>query len=475
MGISRRSVLQASAGLAVAAAIPIGQHVAWSSRDFVRDGYNPDYPEAPPGEDSWMNWSGAQRATPKQLAAPQSETELSTLIRGTDGHIRPSGSGHSFSGLVPSEDTILDARHFSGLLDYVAETGNARFGAGTTLFQTAAKLQELGRAFPNLPDIVDQTLAGSFSTGTHGTGQSLTALHDYIQSFRLVTANGDAMEVSATQNPELFAAGKVSLGALGVITEYTVSTVPAFNLRRIVRAEPIAQVLDEAEARAAANRNFEIFYLPGTGMAATLTHNVHEGPITGVQPSEDDETLEGLKQLRDTLGWWPWLRRRVAKSALPNGVIEDVSDASLELLATTRPIKFNEMEYHLPLSEGIAALRQVIAKMDRRKGAFFPMEVRFIAPDTAWLSPFNDGPRLSIAIHAAVDESFDYFFTEFEPVFRAHGGRPHWGKWHSLKQPELAALYPKFEAFNTLRREIDPNGKFLNPHLAELFGETFNA
>ena len=472
MGVSRRRVLQVGAGAAVAAAIPVGQHVAWGMRDLAREGYSPDYPDAPPGEESWMNWSGAQRATPLQLASPQTEAELAEFVRTTAHRVRPRGSGHSFSALVPSEGVILDVSYLAGLRAYDPDTGIATFGAGTTLLQAASKLHELGRAFPNLPDIVDQTLAGSFSTAT---GETLTAMHDYIRAFRLVTANGDIEDVAADSHPEVFSAGKVSLGALGVITSYSVQTVPAFNLHRVVKAEPIDLVLDEAEARAAAHRNFEVFYLPGTGIAATLAHDLHVGEVTGVPPSEDDETLEGLKTLRDQFGWWPWLRRRIAQSALPNGVIEDVSDASLELLATTRPIKFNEMEYHLPRDEGIAALRKVIAKMDRRKDAFFPMEIRFIAPDDAWLSPFNDGPRISIAIHAAVDESFDYFFTEFQPIFREHGGRPHWGKWHSLQRDDFAALYPRFDAFMDVRRSLDPDGKFLNPHLAELFGEPLDA
>ncbi|MEO0448762.1 MAG: D-arabinono-1,4-lactone oxidase [Pseudomonadota bacterium] len=475
MGVSRRRLLQTGAALTVAAAIPIGQHVAWGMRDFEREGYTPDYPDAAAGEESWMNWSGAQRATPKQLASPTSISELSEFISSTDEHVRPRGSGHSFSGLVPSEGVILDVSYLSGLKAYDAGTGIATFGAGTTLMQTASALQDLGRAFPNLPDIVDQTLAGSFSTGTHGTGETLTALHGYIRGFRLVTASGEVLDVSRQSNPALFSAGKVSLGALGVIAEYDLQTIPAFNLRRIVSAEPIEVVLDELEARAAAHRNFEVFYLPGTGMAASLSHDLHEGDLTGVQPSDDDEILEGLKQLRDQFGWWPWLRRRLAQSALPNGVIEDVSDASMELLATTRPIKFNEMEYHLPRDLGVRALREAISKMDRRKSAFFPMEIRFIAADDAWLSPFNGAPRMSIAIHAAVDEPYDYFFSEFEPIFLRNGGRPHWGKWHSLKRIDFEMLYPEFRAFADLRASLDPSGKFLNPHLADVFGETFNA
>ncbi|MEM9054376.1 MAG: D-arabinono-1,4-lactone oxidase [Pseudomonadota bacterium] len=476
MGLSRRGVLFGGLGAAaVGTAIPVSQHAAWAGKSFAREDYAPDYPEPPSGEDSWMNWSCIQKATPTSIPMPATEDALSELVATSQTRIRPKGSGHSFSGLVPSEGMIVDLGRLSGLIDYDPNTGFATFGAGTTLFQTAGQLDELGRAFPNLPDIIDQTLAGSFSTGTHGTGLTLTALHDYIHAFRLVTATGEVLEISAEREPELFAAGKVSLGALGIITQYTLKTIPAFNLHRVVKAVPIEDVLDQAEAIAEQHRNFEFFYLTGTGMAATLTHDLHNGPVTGVGPSEDDETLEGLKTLRDQFGWWPWLRRRIAKSALPNGVVEDVSDASLELLATTRPIKFNEMEYHLPREEGIAALRKVVAKMDRRKDAFFPMEVRFIAPDNAWLSPFNDGPRISIAIHAAVDEPYAYFFSEFEPIFRAHGGRPHWGKLHSLGRAEVSALYPDYERFLDMRRSLDPQGTFLNPHLAGLFGEAFDA
>ena len=126
---------------------------------------------------------------------------------------------------------------------------------------------------------------------------------------------------------------------------------------------------------------------------------------------------------------------------------------------------------HAPL----ACLREIIAALETRKDTFFPMEVRITAQDDAWLSPFNDGPRLSIATHAAVDEPYDYFFKVLEPIHRSHGGRPHWGKLHSLGKDELIGLYPDFGSFLELRASLDPDGKFLNPHLAHLFGVDFDA
>ena len=474
MPMTRRQLVWGGAGLSAALAVPAVQHMAWGRRDFVRPNYDPFAPDLP-DRASWMNWSGSQRATPVAIDFPDSEANLADLVAGTPHRIRPVGSGHSFSALVPSAGRIVDVSALSGLYGYDPATGEARFGAGTRLFEVARSLNELGRALPNLPDIDVQTLAGSFATGTHGTGNRLSALHDYVTAFRMVTARGEILDINAEQAPDLFQAGKVSLGALGLMTEFTLKTVPAFRLRRQMTIEPVGPFLERIEALGEAHRNFEFFYSPGTGLVAWLVHDIAEGPVTDRDESEDEDFLAGLKDLRDTFGWFPWLRRQIAGMAFPRGTVEDVVDDSFALLSTTRPTRFNEMEYHLPRAEGVATLRRVIAMLDRRQDAFFPLEYRHVAADSAWLSPFQGGPRASIAIHAAVDEHFDYFFDAFEPVYRAVGGRPHWGKLNRLDQAGAASLYPDFNRFRALRRDLDPDGKFLNPYLASLFGEAFDA
>ncbi|MEH6405252.1 MAG: D-arabinono-1,4-lactone oxidase [Sneathiella sp.] len=473
--ISRRRLLQTVAGVGVMAAIPVVLHAQWAGRNFSRSNYNPDYLEPPTGEESWINWSGVQKATPKIIASPTTEQELAHLINSTTMQVRPVGSGHSSTGLAPTDGMMVDCSAFKGLKTYDPVTSQATFGSGTYLFEATAELDKLGRAFPNLPDIDVQTLAGAFSTGTHGTGNKLTAIHDYITGFRIVTANGEIRDVTKSSNPDLFSAGKVSLGALGIITQYTLKTVPAFNLHRRLIIEKVEPFLDRAEEIAAQHRNFECFYSPNTGYIAWLTHDVYDGALPKLEASEEDDAVEGLKELRDLFGWWPWLRRQAVQAAFPTGVMEDIKDKSNNLLATTRATKFNEMEYHLPREKGIEVLRTIVKMMDNRKDAFFPVEYRHIAPDDAWLSPFNGRASTSIAIHAAVDEPYDYFFSEFEPVFKKAGGRPHWGKLHSLSREELSSLYPDFEKFLKVRRSLDPTGKFLNPHLAKLFGENFVA
>ena len=114
--------------------------------------------------------------------------------------------------------------------------------------------------------------------------------------------------------------------------------------------------------------------------------------------------------------------------------------------------------------------RQRSACLDSDPDVFFPIEVRRIAADDAWLSPFHGGPRGSIAVHTHYKDDFAFLYDLIEPIFRRHGGRPHWGKLHNLRGQHLAALYPRWRDFLKVRAELDPGGRMLNPYLKGLFG-----
>jgi FAD-linked oxidoreductase len=468
MALSRRRLL--IGGAAALVAVPVIGQMRWSSKQFIRDGFDPSPLSPPEGERVWVNWSGLQKATPKAIAAPATAEQVAAQIQDTPAPIRPVGSGHSFTALCPSEGTMVDVSALSGLLAHDKASQTVRFGAGTRLQQAARLLDAEGLAFANLPDIDVQTLAGGFATATHGTGRDLTAIHDYIRGFEMVTPSGEILTVNGQTNSHLLQAGKVSLGALGIITQYDLQVEPMFNLHRRVKLVKTPDILDQYLELSKTHRNFEAMFFPGTGHGATFTHDKYDGPLSGPMPSEDDSFLQDLKQLRDVFGWLPWLRRKLFSLSVDPDAGEDVTDAGWKLLSTSRTDKFNEMEYHIPLENGVATLRQVIEKLEARGDAFFPIEARVTAADTAWLSPFNDGRRLSIAIHADASEDYKYFFREFEPIFLAAGGRPHWGKLHSLGPKDLSKLYPQFDAFRALRKELDPTGKMLTPYMSELLG-----
>ena len=132
----------------------------------------------------------------------------------------------------------------------------------------------------------------------------------------------------------------------------------------------------------------------------------------------------------------------------------------VKLLRHGEPVKMSKR------SGDFVTLREVIDAIERhRSDVFFPIEVRSIAADDAWLSTFHGRESGSIAVHAYYKDDYTFFYTLIEPILRRHGGRPHWGKLNSLKYDDFAALYPRWKDAMAVRDDLDPEGKLINPYL----------
>lgn len=413
-------------------------------------------------------------ASPTVQFFPQSEAELREKITRTKGQIRVRGTGHSFTPICATDDTMVSLEHLPGdLLDHRQEGDEhiVRLQAGASLKAVSGALQKKDLAFKNLGDIDVQSVAGAAMTATHGTGQSLPCLAGEMRSMRMVTASGDVIKASAESDPALLDAARVSLGALGILTEVEMSVRPAFKLHRRSRVRPVKDLMAEAHGIWDTNRNFEFFVIPFCDYALELTHNETDAPDMQQNVGDDEAALGQLRLLRNVAKRMPGLRRMLLNLFSRSTKPEEEIGRSYELLASVRSTLFNEMEYHLPPDRAMEALDEVVHLIERSgPDVFFPIEVRKTAADTGWLSPFGGAARVSIAVHAHQPDDYAWFFETLEPVFKRYQGRPHWGKLHALGAAELSELYPKFGAFQRLRAELDPSGRLLNFHLAKLFG-----
>lgn len=460
-GISRRKALQAASGVALAGALH-AHAVRAPAPPFAGAAHSPGV--------AWRNWSGSSSGVAASLQTPAHVAALQDLLGSTAGSVRCVGAGHSFTPLVPTDGVLVSLDRLSGLVHHDNTALSATFWAGTRLALLSRQLDQAGLGLRNLPDIDVQSFAGAISTATHGTGAQLPAMHADVLALQLVRADGTLLECSPTHQPDLFAAAQVSLGSLGVITQATARVLPSFNLRRRVWLKPVDVLLEQAPELARQHRHFEFYYLPFTGYAAGIAHDIHTGSDILQPDSADEDMLRELRRLRDWLGRFPDLRRWVAQKLIDPAQTEVAQDRSWKLLSTQRPTKFNETECHVPRELGIACVREVIQTLERRNEVFFPMEFRFIQGDSAWLSPFYQRDSCSIAVHAAVGEPYDYLVREIAPVFRKFQGRPHWGKLHGHTAHDLPGLYPRWKDFLEVRAHLDPKGRMLNPHLRTVFG-----
>ena len=460
--MNRRHLIKSLIAGTVASAFPLSNSAFAVTSSSVKKGAK-KYP--------WKNWSGNQKCFPSQRLAPASIGELQSLIQNTQGRIRAVGAGHSFSELVPTDETLLSIRRLAGLKGVDTANKTASIYAGTILKEIGPLLNAQNQALINMPDIDQQTLSGCICTSTHGTGRELGSLSHYVKELDIVTASGELLHCSEQENTDLFRASQVSLGALGIITSITMQNTSPFKLKRQARWLPFEDLLLEADSLSRANRNFEFYYFPFTGMSLTDSLNITDEPTNKNPELDGNSGIMDLKSARDYLSWSNKLRELILSAYMKTIASEENIDHSYAIYATERNVRFNEMEYHLPAEQGLKALQEVRTAIESKfPEVFFPIECRFVKGDDVWLSPFYQRDTISIAVHRYFEEDHSELYKTIEPILQKYQGRPHWGKINTFSHQQFSQAYPKWKEFQEVRQHYDPKGKFLNPYLERTFG-----
>src|SRR5690606_26857645 len=126
----------------------------------------------------------------------------------------------------------------------------------------------------------------------------------------------------------------------------------------------------------------------------------------------------------------------------------------------------------LPRAAGPEVVRRIVDWVQReRYPVAFPLECRVVAGDDAWLSPTYEREAFYVAAHQFVGMPWRPYFDAVEAIVAEHGGRPHWGKRHSLTHVELRERYPRFDAFLAVRDRLDPHRTFANGYVRRCLGD----
>jgi L-gulonolactone oxidase len=129
------------------------------------------------------------------------------------------------------------------------------------------------------------------------------------------------------------------------------------------------------------------------------------------------------------------------------------------------------MEYAIPRAAAAVCVERVVDLIERRRlPVGFPVEVRFVAPDDAYLSPAHARESCYLAVHMYRGMEFESFFRGVEAIARDYGGRPHWGKRHYQSAAALRPLYPEWDRFQAVRARLDPTGLFGNDYTDRVLG-----
>ncbi|KAJ1729997.1 D-arabinono-1,4-lactone oxidase [Coemansia biformis] len=437
----------------------------------------------PPGF-RFRNWAGTFQSQPRWYLAPETEQDIVGIIhaaRRTKLGVKAVGSGHSPSDIACTDSVMLNMDKMRRVLAHDAEACTLTVEAGIRLHDLHRELERRGMALSSVGRISDQSIGGAIATATHGTGIAFGDLSSAITGLVLVDGTGARRECSAQSNPDLFDAARCSLGALGIVTRVTVQCEPAFMLRAVQTPTTLDAVLDDLDGVVRSAEHVRIWWFPHTNSA--VVWRASRTPAD--TPKQSPESLVRDRLYGFHIYQLQLYKARCAPDDIPRLAQEHFArrfDRRLEWVDDGyRVFNFDCLfpqyvnEWAVPLELAAPVLRQlrswVDAQQQEKHGArvHFPVEVRFVRECSVWLSPAYKRTICHVGIimyrpyHAPVP--YKRYWRAFEDIMRAHQGRPHWAKAHTMTYRDLVDAYPRLSDFSGLREACDPDGIFVNDYI----------
>jgi len=432
----------------------------------------------------WVNWSKSFTSTPEFIEVPQTEKELKTIITKaaqTNKSVKVIGSGHSCS-LISATNTgyLIDLKQYNNIIHFDASHKLLTVQGGASLEKIAKFALNNKLALPNLGTIVEQTISGAISTGTHGSGITHEAMDQCIVSFTLLTAEGVLKVFDKRLNSDEFHIAIVGIGALGIISTVTIQLVSSYNLSISTETLSFEEMIANIH-KSETDDYMRFWWAPHTNKVQYWkAHRTSDYPTKQSKINNwFQDILKG--NIFHEFGLW-------VTSFFPN-TIPKLNQLMFSLLLNketsyvtnfldgfTLPIlvKQNVMEYGVSVSDSAEVLQKINSLLkEKQYKVHMPIEVRFAPSNEAALSMAykNKTCYIGIIAYKPYGKVIDYkaYFKDVHDIFTAHKGRPHWAKVNHYSKEELSNLYPKWNDFKTLKDKLDPKGMFMNDFLRRIF------
>lgn len=435
-------------------------------------------------------WAGTFKCRPERYFQPSNVSEIKLIVEQAklyDKTIMVTGAGHSPSDITMTRDWLVNLDKFNRVIS-VDEHSSGAFTdvtveAGMRIFELNEILKQKGLALQNLGSISDQSIAGIISTGTHGSTAFHGLVSQQVVDLTLLVASGDLIKCSPQKNLELFRAGLLSLGKLGIITHVTVRAIPAYNLEAIEEIIPFDTFLNLWPDIWTSSEYVRFWWYPYSKQvvywrANKTTRKAGQKP----QLSYIDKIIyeaclwfavHFTPSLTAPIERWAFNKQYKDTPSFGNGtalVYESANGHNMDCL-------FSQFvnEWALPLTDGIRVLKELeqIINHGAETNDFYvhaPFEIR--ASNCTYTGSIQDiesipeiknpkGPicgnslrplldpspilphaqgddvtqhNISLYLNATMYRPFgfnctvDKWYAVFEEVMLSAGGRPHWGK-----------------------------------------------
>ncbi|WBW73344.1 D-arabinono-1,4-lactone oxidase [Schizosaccharomyces osmophilus] len=448
------------------------------------------------GRVRFYNWARTFTNVSTGFYVPKNEDQLRDIIVEANTkrkHVRVVGAGHSPSDIVCSTGYLVSLDKMNKMVSFDPESQTVTVQAGTRYDQLQKVLEKLGYSLPIVGSISSTSVAGIMSTCTHGSSLQHQVLPGYIESLRLMLADGSIVTCSRTRQKDVFSAAQVSLGALGVVVDLTVRVVPAFDLVATESSIPISTLFEKWKANELwqAAEFVRVHVFPYANRAVVWNANKvipgsvpHTSKPSKFQLKFTSFMYENLLYIGNLFPRFMPTLQRLAYHFFYGWRTDHLSTAvgpGFDIMQMFCFFSQHVAEYSVPLDTASDALERVInytigPALEQKIYTHQPLEVRVAAPtpeDECWLSTASKVPTCFIECimyrpyHRNV--KYESYFNSFEEIMCDYNGKPHWAKEFNLNKKQLLELHPNLSKWLNLRNLMDPNRVFWNNYMRRHF------
>lgn len=249
--------------------------------------------------------------TVEEFHQPKSTADIVSIVKDAKSRnkaISISGGRHAMGGQQFGEGTVhISMKKMNDVLSLDSEKGIVRVEAGIEWPDLIHHLLEIQKdSWPQWGIVQKQTggdrlsIGGSMSANAHTRGINFKPMIQDIESFTLINAKGELLNVSRNENSELFSLVIGGYGLFGVIAEVDVRLQKRYKLQRFVEVIPIEELPKKAKQKIEDGFTYGDFQYKTDDKADDF---MKVGVFSTYKPVPDDTDMPEVKQKLDKDKW----------------------------------------------------------------------------------------------------------------------------------------------------------------------------
>jgi hypothetical protein len=446
-----------------------------------------------------INYDGGITTCPNQLAFPTTVAEIQSILRDRSRYpspVRAKGSYHSLTPCASTEGTIIDMTRMKRILRIDTERMTLTAEAGLQLVDASKALRVKGLQFITNIEIGNMTLGSAACCHSKDAldGVEFGQVSSYVTEIKWVTPNGQLEKASETDNVDMLRLMRSSYGLAGVLYEVTLRIKPLEAIRFSYLPRPIDElteqevdhIIDSSEGltcwTVGKKAHFQMRKrIPKVGLTGPLLAAIRRKFWSDIEARTGrfidlHVPTKTLKKL--TLdGWFTSAKLVYSTLHLTGGFSLHDPGKIVDYGATQASAKYAFTFWAFPRRQWLSNLRAYLEFRDRhfKKYGFrcnMPLGSYFIRKDTSsFLSYSFDHDVFSIdPIHACTNRAdWERFLQEFNAFAYERNGVPLLNQSTFVDRLQVTAAYgTRWEEFSARIKEMDPDGRMLNPFFAAL-------